>query len=85
MLASKAGCSKWQPHIEEHPVDVTENIKEQLKTIDIKCVALEPEILDLLEKSYIAESLFLNSAESPALKTIRQEWPVFHSKKLLQV
>ncbi|XP_063924385.1 uncharacterized protein LOC135138353 isoform X2 [Zophobas morio] len=76
MLASKAGCSNWQPHVEEHPVDVTENIKEQLKTIDIKCVALEPEILDLLEKSYLAQRLFLNSAEPPALKTIRQEWPV---------
>lgn len=90
MLASKAGCSHWQPQEVVEETQAIEEYRKFLETADFKM--LNSETTDILEKTYPAQRLFLNNpTEPPTIQEIKLKWPIllspagicYHYKKLM--
>lgn len=70
MLASKAGCSHWQPQEVVEETQAIEEYRKFLETADFKM--LNSETTDILEKTYPAQRLFLNNpTEPPTIQEIK--------------
>lgn len=81
LLATKAGCSYWQPVRSKETEETVQNKIKILNETDI--VDIE-NIESLLEDTYCSQRTFINKEEVPGIKDIKENWPVLLNPKVIE-